>query len=358
MRVVSVRSLFVLGVLVLALSGCGGKTLPRFVWPPPPDQPRMEWVGNYYSEISLKSGALGKFLGDQENLLMTTPFGIVSDANGRVFVSDIHRSNVWVFDFNEKTAELLSKNSGMKSPAGLALDAAGHLYIADVGKGVVWVYDTSGKPLRVIGDKGVMTKPAYIAIDGDTGRIFVSDGVEHNIAIFDKEGTLIKKFGERGNQPGQFFAPQGLAIGPDHRLYVADMLNARVQYFDLEGNYLDTFGIRGDQIGQFENPKDLAFDSEGNLHVVDGRRSELLTFTGEGELLLVTGEGAASTSEFGFTAPRAIFIDKNDRIYISESVGRRFSVWQYMSAAYLKRKPYTDADRDALQKYIESLRVE
>ncbi len=346
-----------IGALMIVLFGCAAKApAPRFVWPPPPEQPRMEWKGVFYSEASLKRAAgkdnLSKFLGSTDDIIMITPYGIVSDSAGKVFVSDIHRKNIWVFDFNENKVDLFSKNSAMQTPTGMAMDKAGNLYVADSGKGVVWVFNSEGKALSMIGEKE-MTKPSYLTIDDTNNRLYVSDGKDNFVAIFDLQGNFLSRFGELGREPGQFHAPQGLTIGPDGNLYVADMYNARVQYFDTEGKYLGSFGERGDQTGQFENPKDLVFDSEGNLHVIDGRRSNLMTFTPDGKLLLVTGTGQASVSEFGFGAPRSVFVDANDRIYVSEALGKRFSVWQYMSSAYLKRNPYTENDKQILMDYMQ-----
>lgn len=357
-----IARLLLFSLLISLFAGCAAKDpVPRFVWPPPPEQPRMEWKGVFYSDYSIKAadgeGTLAKFIGASDQVLMTTPYGIATNGQGKVYVSDLHKKNIWVFDFVKKNVELLSKNSAMQSPLGLDIDTDGNIYVADSGKRVVWVFNPQGKALRTIGEKQ-LGKASYVTVDPKENRLYVSDGEASKIYIFTLQGELVTSFGERGNQPGQLFAPQGMAIGPNGQLYVADMYNARVQYFDKNGTYLGNFGERGDQVGQFENPKDLAFDSEGNLHIIDGRRSDLMTYTPEGQLLLVTGSGQATVSEFGFGTPRSIAIDANDRIYIAESLGKRFSVWQYMSKAYLQTHPYTDGDRQLLEAYMEKRRLE
>lgn len=343
-------------LFLLALTGCASTPAVRFVWPPPPDEPRLEWVGVYYSENSFKLAASGeafrKFLGAADEIIMKAPFGIVSDGKGKVYVSDIHERNVRIFDFNERKTRLLQQSSTMTTPTGLGIDKTGNLYVADSGKGVVRVFSPQGRPLFVFAEEE-MTKPAYLAVDDEGGRIYVSDGMEHFIAVFDLQGKFLFKFGERGNEDGQLYAPQGLALSPEGHLYVADMFNARIQYFDRDGNFLGRFGERGDQKNQFENPKDLSFDSAGNLYVVDGRRSDLMIYTPEGKLLLVVGDGKASTHPMAFAAPRGIFIDGNDRIYVAENLNRRFSAWQYMSKEYLAEHPYTEADKQNLLDYVE-----
>lgn len=354
-------------LLLLALSvvlgGCAAKEqLPRFVWPPPPEEPRLEFVGNYSSEDSFEKSrsqqVAKQMLGSQGQATFATPFGIAADGKGLVYISDIHLHNVRIYDFNNKTVNFLTKNTQMGTPLGLALDRLGHLYIADAAVGKILVYGPDHQPLKTISHPEELVKPAYLAIDEKRGRLYVSDGLKHKIVVFSLAGDYLFSFGSLGGDPGMFYSPQGLTIGPDDNLYVVDMFNARIQILTLEGEFIRMFGERGDQPGQFENPRDLAFDSAGNLHVVEGRRSDLLTFTPEGRILLITGGGKADTSPFGFGAPRSIAIDANDRIYIAEATNKRFTIWQYMSEPYLAQKPYTAADRQALIDYAAKIAVE
>lgn len=348
--------------LSFALGGCAAKEqFPRIVWPPPPDEPRLEFVGNYYSEDSFEKseGQLfaKKMLGSQGQATFATPFGIASDGKGIVYISDIHLHNVRIYDFNQKTVNFLTKNTQMGTPMGLALDQLGNLYVADSALGKVLVYGPDHQPLRNIAHEE-LSKPAYLTINEKLGRLYVSDGTKHKVVVFSLTGDYLFSIGKHGDYPGMFFSPQGLTFGPDGNLYVADMFNARVQILTPEGEFIRMFGARGDQLGQFELPKDLAFDSAGNLHVLEGRRSDLMTFTPEGRILLVTGGGKPDGSPFGFGTPRGIAIDANDRIYVAESTNKRFTIWQYMSEAYLKKKPYTAADRQALIEYSAKFAAE
>ncbi len=351
--------LFVL-IASLLLSGCAAKQdLPRFVWPAPPDKPRLEFIGNYYSKQELASSRgnelVRSFLGKNTQKVFSTPFGIVSDGQGRVYISDLHLHNVWVFDFNLRTATTISKASLFDSPAGMALDKAGNLFVADSGKGRILKFSAEHKLISNI-EGGGMEAPTYLALSPDNRRLYVSESRKHRILVFDADsGKLLREFGKVGIGEGEFNHPQGLAFGPDGQLYVVDSLNSRIQVFDFDGSFIASFGERGDRLWQLESPKDLAFDSDGNLYVVESRSSVVKTFTAKGEILLVTGDGRATSSPFGFSGPKSIFIDQLDRIFVAETLGRRFTIWQYMSDEYLKQKPFTSADRQKLLDYMDEV---
>lgn len=351
--------LFLLLVQFSLLAGCAGKqVLPRFVWPPPPEEPRVEWKGVYYSEDDFaKEGGgnvLQTVLGNTSAGSFKTPIGIVSDGKGKVYVSDVHWKNVWVYDFGLKKVKLLSNLGNFVSPLGLAIDKQGNLYVADGEKGSILVFDKDQTPLYAIEKKDELLKPAYLAVNDELGRLYVADGKGHRIVVFTLTGEYLFSFGSQGGAEGQFFSPQGLAFSPDGRLFVADMFNARIQVFNADGSFNSMFGSRGDQVGQFESPKDVAFDSAGHLYVVEARRSNVEIFQPDGTLLLVLGDGRATANQFGFSAPRSIFIDENDQILVSEALGRRFAVWQYFGDAYRKAHPFTAEDKRRLLEYVES----
>lgn len=341
----------------LLLAGCAKPVPLRFVWPPPPDKPRVEWVGVYASEANFNKTAsqemLANMLGDQGDYRFKAPFGIATDGAGIVYISDTFDRNIRVYDFNRKKVEFLTKMPVFVAPLGLDVDSRGNLYIADGGARRVIVYDANRNPLMSIESKEQFENPAYVAVNEKLQRIYVSDGKLHHIVVFSLEGEYLFTIGGVGREPGKFYAPQGMAFGPDGNLYVADMFNARVQVLTPDGTFISEFGERGDQAGQFENPKDLAFDSDGHLYVIDSKRSDLNIYTPEGELLLTVGDARPSYGAFGFATPKSVFIDHSDRIYVAESIGRRFAVWQYLSEDYLRHNPYTDEDR---QRLIERMR--
>jgi DNA-binding beta-propeller fold protein YncE len=359
MKMKNLNSWLLLLVAALVLGGCAAKPKQdvRILWPPPPADPKLEWVGVYSSELDLpRSGfqqSIDKLTGALGEKTFISPIDIVSTPAGKVYISDVHLRNVRVFDFSTGQVGELAAAGIFKTPMGMALDGAGNLYVADSGHGKIVVFSAAGKYLRSFGDLENIQNPVNVVVNEQLQRIYVADSRQSKIFIFDLQGNYLRSFGVRGAGEGQLHTPQGMVFDKENNLFVADFLNARIMVFRADGEPVRMFGERGDQVYNFENPRDLAFDSEGNLHIVDSRKGLLLTYSPDGQLLLATGGGAARHHPLNFSSPKGIFVDDQDRIYIADQINRRFSVFQYLSQEYLSQNPVTEADLQNLMEFIE-----
>ena len=70
-----------------------------------------------------------------------------------------------------------------------------------------------------------------IAVDRN-GNVYVSDRGATKIWVFDSLGRSQRGIGRKGEGPGEFQSPTGIAIGPDGRLWVRDI--NRVSRFTLD----------------------------------------------------------------------------------------------------------------------------
>ncbi len=330
---------------LLALTGCA-RPAERFFWPPPPNEPRFEWLNVYYSANDFKrssvSSAMRALAGEDFEFALGKPFDIASDGQGNVYVSDNVKHQVLVFDMNAAQVIPLGAGGTFKEPLGMAVDRQGRLYVADAGQKAVLVFGRDRSPLHSIGNPDSFDKPAFVAVNDALQRIYVTDAKGAKVVVFDMDGRQLFRFGEPGLGDGAFYAPQGVAVAPDGKVFVADMFNFRIQVFDGNGKFLYKFGSQGLDASQFELPKDLAFDSEGHLHVTDARKAAVLSFKPDGTFLLLTGLGKTGHA-MGFSLPGGIAIDGKDRMYVVDQLLRRFSEWQYLSAAHLKDHPIDPA---------------
>lgn len=131
--------------------------------------------------------------------------------------------------------------------------------------------------------------PLGLAV-GPNCDIYVTD-MDNHVSQFAPDGTLIRRWGGAGTEPGFFkFGPaypdgnpQGaIAVGPDGKVYVSDSANWRVQVFTADGVFIREFGDNGTGDGQFTIPFDLGVDAAGNVYVEDDYLMRLTKFAPDG----------------------------------------------------------------------------
>jgi sugar lactone lactonase YvrE len=357
---------FAIALAALALSGCAAKKpaeVPlKVYWPPPPAQPKMEWITTFSSEDNFPKTEGQKladnFLGKKVEEFFKKPQGIATDSRGLIYVADMDVRNIRVIDFGNKTMSLYADESPIALPIGLAIDSRDNLYVTEGYNSYVAVFDQRRKPLRRIGGKDSLVKPVAMALDEANDRIYVSDVAAHKVVVFRlSSGAKLFEFGGKGGGKGQLYGPQGIAIDREGRIFVAEQFNARVQVFDSEGQSLYMFGKRGDRNFEFEGPRGLAIDSAGNVFVAEGRKAAVLVFSPDGEPLTALG-GGRTAHQLGFTLPTAIHIDRNDRVYISDSMNRRITIWQMLTPAYLAEHPLNQQVLKQLEERVRQLQRE
>ncbi|MFQ5552045.1 MAG: 6-bladed beta-propeller, partial [Gemmatimonadales bacterium] len=141
----------------------------------------------------------------------------------------------------------------------------------------------------------------------------------------------IDAYQNRSGEPGEFRFPLSLAVTRDGTLYVSDGLNFRVQVFDRFGNYVRQIGELGDGPGSFARPKGIAVDSYGHLYVADASFNNVQVFDAEGNLLLAFAEGGQGEGQI--LLPLGLSLDAQDRIWIADRFNNRTQVFQYIAGS-------------------------
>lgn len=70
------------------------------------------------------------------------------------------------------------------------------------------------------------------------GRLFILDGINRKLRIFDATGKLLKELGREGKGPGEWDTPFMVKLITENEIMVADAGNRKVAYLDLQGNLL------------------------------------------------------------------------------------------------------------------------
>jgi DNA-binding beta-propeller fold protein YncE len=329
--------------LALAAGGCGKSAGVIFeplanpiVWPGPPAQPRISYVGQLATSADLKPAvpfgqSVARALFGREPIKsMLTPYSVCTDGKDRLFVADSNAQFVHVFNLKTRVYEQWKppeKTVSLSQPVGVAWNPAGKLYVSDSVGGHICIFDSAGRMIGVISNSFV-TRPCGMAFDAKTHRLFVADPGTHQLRVFSDDGLLIARVGERGLGLGKFNYPTNVAVDSQGRVYVSDSLNFRVQQFGPDLQPIRQIGRKGDLPGYFSQPKGIAVDSQDHLYVIDANFEAIEVFDSNGSLLMDFGTEGVGPGEFWL--PSGIFIDSRNRIWIADSYNRRVQVLDYL----------------------------
>jgi len=188
-----------------------------------------------------------------------------------------------VLHFDPSGKLIASFGAGMfVFPHGITVDKDGDVYVADAngknGKGdVVVKFSPDGKVLMVLGKAGMpgdapgyFDRPSAVAVAPD-GTIFVADGhggdSDARVVKISPDGKLIKSWGKKGSAPGELNEPHGIALDSAGRVFVADRVNSRIQIFDQDGTFLAEWK-------QFGKPSAVFIDKNDLIYVADAQTED------------------------------------------------------------------------------------
>lgn len=185
-------------------------------------------------------------------------------------------------------------------------------------------------------------------------------------------------WGKKGDKPGEFHSPIGIAINQKDEIFVTDLNNARVQKFSVDGKYLGGFdlpwdapkrkscqaggiladnqgllylsfmgqhkigvytedgkllrewGKKGSADGELNQPGGIVL-ADGCLYVCDQCNHRIQKFTLDGKFLAGWGDYGKEPGQFGaienrgsrFGGPHFIGLDSKKRLYTTEGVPGR-----------------------------------
>jgi DNA-binding beta-propeller fold protein YncE len=222
-----------------------------------------------------------------------------------------------VFAFDAATGKLIrSFGAGMfVFPHGIHVDSEGNVWVTD---------GNDNLPRRARGappDSPLPPPPAKV--------------VGHQVVKFSPEGKVLLTLGQPGgNQPGKpaepssFYQPNDVITLPNGDILVAEghsdapNTSHRIVRFSRDGKYLGEFGKRGNGPGEFIQPHGLALDSEGRLFVADRSNNRV-------QILTTDGKHIADMPQF--SRPSGIYI-RGDMLYSADSesgsVNKAHGAWK------------------------------
>jgi len=327
----------------------------KLVWPSPPSIARVRYMA-YYAGMKIdytqartkkKQSWMDRLAGaqsaDEKATLKNFPFqllgpyGIAIDSKGLVYVADQKVGAVFIFNTETRDVQLIGNGSQAHFGwiNGLALDDDDRLFVSDGKMHRVLVFSPKHEVISQISEK--LLDPVGLALDTENRLLYVVDTQQDQVVVFDADSLKeLRRIGTGGKDhwlttPGDFAAPQGIALDKDGNVYVTDTLNNRVEIFDAEGKFVKQFGRHCDGPGCFARPKGIAVDGDGHIWVADAFNDTLQVFNDEGQLLTYLGGHGHYPGQF--EALVGVAIDKQNRVFTTEQYPGRMQMFRYVTDA-------------------------
>lgn len=317
------------------------RELEPLYFPPPPEEARFVYErtiqGSSQIEKSSSSDELRELLtGVTEGArVMAKPFD-VTVCKGLIFVSDTVLRSVMVFDVpGKRFFEIGKKKPGtLLKPLGLATDDECNLYVADASAKRIMIYNQAGDFLKALGGQDWFDRLTHVAVDSEGTRVYAVDtgGVgseNHHVLVFDvASGKHLRNIGKRGTEEGEFNLPRDITVDEKGWIYVVDGGNFRVQVFDSNGDFERQVGALGRQYGHFARPKGVAVDSDGNIYASDAAHGNFQIFDAQGQLLLFVGNRSEKFERAAYMLPAGIDVDEDGRVFMVDQYFRKVEVFR------------------------------
>ena len=302
----------------------------RLVWPPTPDQARIEALGEIRcDQLTPKTGFFGKLArmigGRSQDEDLSLPFDVLA-VGDQLFAVCQNLPALVEIDLTNSTFRLHSSTEHpFVYPLSLCDGEDGIVFVTDPEIAAVFRYD-GNKVTRLISEN--LVRPTGIAALPNEKRLYVVDTGDHTLKIFSYDGDLIRIVPDENDSVSLHY-PTFAAATNDGCILVNDALNYRIRRYNADGDLLASFGHEGDSPGSFARPKGVSVDSDGHLYVVDNLFDNIQVFDPEGRLMLVVGASGQDAGQFW--SPAGIDI-AGDTIYVADTHNNRIQILHYLGA--------------------------
>ena len=254
------------------------------------------------------------------------PRSVAVDRDDNLYVVDMTGR---VQKFSSNGLFLLSwqmPQTDLGKPKGMGRDREGNLIVLEPHYSRVNVFTPAGRLVRQWGVKGTNTGQFWLprsVAASSRGEIWVCEyGAVERVQRFSADGhELLLSFGRFGSGAGEFNRAEGLATDARDRLYVADSCNHRLQVFDHDGRWLASYGRAGTGLGEFSYPYDVCVDAAGNQFVCEFGNSRLQVFDPQHRPVEIIGGAGGAPGRF--SNPWSIALDSAGNLYVADALNHR-----------------------------------
>jgi DNA-binding beta-propeller fold protein YncE len=169
---------------------------------------------------------------------------------------------------------------------------------------------------------GQFSAPQSVAVDRQ-GNIYVADWGNNRIQKLSGAGTPLTSWGGRrtGLRRRRFNHPSGVALDAQGQIYVADSENNRVKKLSPRGILLEEWGSFGTGPRQFRGLHSVTVDAQGNVYTTDAYNNRIQKFSPSGRVLAAWGKMGSAPGRFN--QPVGLAIDAAGNVYVADSKNHR-----------------------------------
>ncbi|WKA28280.1 SMP-30/gluconolactonase/LRE family protein [Bradyrhizobium roseum] len=222
--------------------------------------PAVDAAGHLYVVNFQQSGTIGKLAAGaaQSQLFTSLPSGSIGngirfDRQGRMYIADFRKHNVWVIEPGETTPKVYFHSDRFNQPNDLAIAADGTLYASDPhfaapAGGQIWRI-TRGADGKSQGE--VMASPRRLGVTNgldlspDGATLYVSESNSRQVWAYRLDGSklleprLVRTFAD--------FEVDGLRTDVDGRIYLARLSAGKIAVIGADGSLQREVPVSGKQ---------------------------------------------------------------------------------------------------------------
>jgi DNA-binding beta-propeller fold protein YncE len=207
----------------------------------------------------------------------------------------------------------------LSMPSDVEVGKGNTIYVVDGGNHQIAVFDEAGTRVTSLGmpgsEDGQLTSPLGIGVSGK-GEVYVTDKGNNRLVMFDAKGKYRRSIPLE--EEGDDVVPVDVAVGPKGKeLFVTANNSHKVLVFSTRGELLRSWGGEGEDDGQFRFPATIDIDAAGNVYVVDVLNARVQKFDSAGTHLLTIGKLGGKLGSF--FRPKGVAVDSFGNIYVSDS---------------------------------------
>ncbi len=260
------------------------------------------------------------------------PTSVCLGPNNMIYVADMGNKRIHMFDLEGGSAGTFTVGSSKATTYDIAINAATQeLFCTKVAPdgetgrmtaNSVRLFGLDGEKRRQFINRA-MLNALFITVNSK-GWIICTDAADNCAYIYTKEGTVLKKFGTPGTDPGQFQFPAAICVNKKDEIFIVDTRNHRIQMFQPDGNFLSQFGTHGSEPGQLFSPRGISVDDQGNILVADSQ-NRIQIFRTDGTFVTLIDSHSDPISE-----PYNMTVTSDGHVFVADFKNNCIKKFRYM----------------------------